>query len=611
MNPNADPRMATVLSGISRLVSDFGDQGALTLILQNDAGKALLDSMHNVSRAASMLEKGPPIPLFAMTGPTGVGKTSLLNAILQQEVADVSWRRPTTIEPLLHLFGSQPVAELPENIRNCPSAPHDIDFLSNMLIVDIPDLNIVNTTVGLRSESLLDQADVVLIVGSPEQCGNQSVWELIRKKSATSAFVFVLNKCDQLPDGIGVGLAFNWMTELAQLGFASPIMHQLSCRWALDSAACKSGYDSFHKFRDWVSGGVCGKTLESVRRRRLNRALNLLAAKIEATLLTDARLRWRHVEKEWVAEIQAEAGHLSETVMEGLDRRSDEMEGFLEADLRDRLRGIMALWLRLFGRGRSGGGGLLTGGWRAMLGQLALGGRESAANSRDQASRLALEPAIDGSGADRRRIDLMDRLAGRVIDQDLPVDSVRASFSNLAQSPWRDPLLAQARTVLDEFEGRRLASGGVRGLIRDMSIGLANYLPPIGLLGILSWPVILFFDPMGWKRTPQLFDLFLPALGLVLMLMGLQALLSIVMPFQWPAIRAELRQRLRSAKAVEMEREYLAVLVKSMAEMEEHSKRLLELAARARDLARAADSLPGELGSLEALFARPLSETSK
>jgi hypothetical protein len=48
-----------------------------------------------------------------------------------------------------------------------------------------------------------------------------------------------------------------------------------------------------------------------------------------------------------------------------------------------------------------------------------------------------------------------------------------------------------------------------------------------------------------------------------------------------------------------------------MAEMEEHSKRLLELAARARDLARAADSLPGELGSLEALFARPLSETSK
>jgi len=287
------------------------------------------------------------------------------------------------------------------------------------------------------------------------------------------------------------------------------------------------------------------------------------------------------------------------------------MEGFLEADLRDRLRGIMALWLRMFGRGRSGGGGLLTGGWRAMLGQLALGGRESAANSRDQASRLALEPAIDGSGADRRRIDLMDRLAGRVIDQDLPVDSVRASFSNLAQSPWRDPLLAQARKVLDEFEGRRLASGGVRGLIRDMSIGLANYLPPIGLLGILSWPVILFFDPMGWKRTPQLFDLFLPALGLVLMLMGLQALLSIVMPFQWPAIRAELRQRLRSAKAVEMEREYLAVLVKSMAEMEEHSKRLLELAARARDLARAADSLPGELGSLEALFARPLSETSK
>ena len=81
MNPNADPRMATVLSGISRLVADFGDQGALTLILQNDAGKALLDSMQNVSRAASMLEKGPPIPLFAMTGPTGVGKTELAKAL--------------------------------------------------------------------------------------------------------------------------------------------------------------------------------------------------------------------------------------------------------------------------------------------------------------------------------------------------------------------------------------------------------------------------------------------------------------------------------------------------------------------------------------------------
>ena len=608
MNPNVDPRVVTVVSGISRLLADIGDHGALTLVSQSDAGNSLLLSIRQVSRAVEMLEVGPPIPVFALAGPTGVGKSSLLNAILQQEVAGVLWRRPNTVVPMLHHCSSQSVAELPGVLGDCARATHEIGFFSDMLIVDLPDLNMVDVAIGLHGDSLLEQADVVVLVGSPEQCCNQSVWELIRKNSATSAFVFVLNKCDQLHAGIAASLPSNWMDELAQLGFANPICYQLSDRCALGAAANKSGDDSLQKFREWVSRGIRGKALESVRRRRLNRALNLLAGKIESFFLADARLRWRQVEKVWVTEIQAEAGHLSETVMEGLDRRSDEMEGFLEADLRDRLRGIMALWLRLFGRGRSGGGGLLTGGWRAMLGQLALGGRESSVNRRDQASRLALEPAIDGSGADRRRIDLMDRLAGRVIDHDLPVDSIRASFSSLAEAPWRDPLLAQARSVLDEFEGRRLASGGIRGLIRDMSIGLANYLPPIGLLGILSWPVILFFDPMGWKRTPQWFDLFLPALGLVLMLMGLQALLGIVMPFQWPSIRAELRQRLRSAKALEMEREYLGILAKSMTEMEEQAKRLLELAARARDLAQAADSLTEELGSLGALFAKPYSE---
>lgn len=603
MNASVDPYLATIFSGIGRLLADIGDSGAQ--LLKNDGRQSVSGVCQEVVQAATILEKGPNVPVFALAGLTGVGKSSLLNAILHEEAAASSWRRPTTIAPLLHHHVSQPMDELHRMMPGCACSGHEAVVLKEKMFVDLPDPFCVSAAAAEDVSTLLGQADVVICVATPERFSDQSLWELIQKHSGASAFAFVLNKCQAVHGVIGKGPGSDWLEDLGLLGFANPMLFQFGIRWDVEQVVTERGSAPFQKFCNWVSRGIQGKALEYVRRRRLTRTLTRLAEKIEAQGLSETRLRWRDVEKEWVIEIHAEAGHLSETVMEGLDRRSDELEGFLEADLRDRLRGIMALWLRLFGRGRSGGGGILTGGWRSILGQLALGAREST-NRRDQASKLALEPAIDGSGADRRRRDLMDRLAGRVIDHELPVESVLVSFRTLAEAPWRDPLLAQARSVLDEFEGRRLASGGVRGLIRDLCIGLANYLPPLGLLGILSWPVILFFDPMGWKRTPQWFDLFLPVMGLVLMLMGLQALLGLVMPFQWPAIRAELRQRLRLAKAFEMEREYLGILTKNMAEMEEKGKRLLDLAARARDLAHAAEPSLEEFIPLESLFARPV-----
>lgn len=586
MKSALNPRLAGLIAGFRRMAIDC--QEAMGLCPHGvERSESLTRLLFSLESAIELLELALPVPLVVARGASGAGKTAFLNSICGQSLGGPSWKRPATLEVIgrfaAGLAGYSNISSLVGGTRVLTEPPEEA-FAG---VVDTPDIDHLNECSRAVVVGWTKVADLVFWISTPQRFQDDAgeMWAPANEL-LDCPLVFILSHSDKCLDGEPEAILRAWSIGLTSTGFGNPVIFTIP----KDAA----------KISEWFSSELKPEVLNRIRLSRLVNISKRLAGEVKSFCEYQSRIDLPEVRGEWLSEIRLEADHLAEVVMEGLDARRFEMEAFLEADLHARLSGVMAFWLKYVTGPRSGNG-FLTGGWRAILGQAAWGGKDQSA-LRDHATRLALEPAIDGSQADKRREDLWTRLRSMLLSRGMPIEAVEALFALPTDADWRDQLLAQSRKVLEEFENKRLSSGGIRGLVREAVMGMANYLPPLCLLATLSWPIILFFDPMGWKRTPQWIDIFIPVACLVLVLVGIQALLGLVMPFQWSTIRGELKQRLRAAKATEMEREYLGLLDAGFARLEQGLSSARGMLERARELAKSAIAMMEEYPLVPRLF---------
>ena len=74
-------------------------------------------------------------------GGTGVGKSTLLNALAGGDIAQASIARPTTRDPVVYYHESIKADRLDPALRQCRLMPHDRANLAQKVIVDTPDLD--------------------------------------------------------------------------------------------------------------------------------------------------------------------------------------------------------------------------------------------------------------------------------------------------------------------------------------------------------------------------------------------------------------------------------------------------------------------------------------
>ncbi|MCE9584762.1 MAG: 50S ribosome-binding GTPase, partial [Planctomycetes bacterium] len=150
---------ASLLGWIDRAAAFVTEAKALT-----DREPAL-KAFENARARVSALDR----PLRAvLLGGTGVGKSSLINAIAGKAISEASRRRPTTAQPAayVHEAWAAEAADFAPEIR---AVTHAEETLRHLVLVDMPDFDSRTLEHRALVDRLLPRADFVLWVVDPDK----------------------------------------------------------------------------------------------------------------------------------------------------------------------------------------------------------------------------------------------------------------------------------------------------------------------------------------------------------------------------------------------------------------------------------------------------------
>jgi len=140
--------------------------------------------------------------LVAVFGPTGSGKSTILNALAGREVSPAGVIRPTTRAPVVwcrrghaHRYAAGAFAE-------ALVVEDDHPLLASMTIVDTPDLDSYADENRRRAERILAIADVGVFVTTPQRYADAVPWEVMRGLAERGLpLTFVMNRLSRRAAG--------------------------------------------------------------------------------------------------------------------------------------------------------------------------------------------------------------------------------------------------------------------------------------------------------------------------------------------------------------------------------------------------------------------------
>lgn len=159
--------------------------------------------------------------VLALVGGTGVGKSSVLNALAGEDVSPARALRPTTEKPLAWL--ANPAREELRPLLDWLGVErvvgHDRADLSAVAILDLPDVDSVRLEHRATVDALLPRVDAVAWVVDPEKYDDERLHVYLRRLAPHAERMrFVFNKSDRLDPGQQQMLVDDFRRRLAADG---------------------------------------------------------------------------------------------------------------------------------------------------------------------------------------------------------------------------------------------------------------------------------------------------------------------------------------------------------------------------------------------------------
>jgi ABC-type multidrug transport system fused ATPase/permease subunit len=206
--------------------------------------------------------------VVATFGGTGTGKSTLVNALVGQEVSQSGRQRPTTTMPILLVHPDFETNALGLDLSQFQVKKIDTPMLQDLVIIDCPD---PDTSEGADSGSnlarlraILPHCDVLLYVSTQQKYRSARISEELADAAAGCRLVFVQTHADQDSD-----IRDDWKQNLAP-AYQVPDMFFVDSRRAMrEQAQGQRSSGDFDRLIDLLTNQLGASRRVAIRRANL------------------------------------------------------------------------------------------------------------------------------------------------------------------------------------------------------------------------------------------------------------------------------------------------------------------------------------------------------
>lgn len=204
-------------------------------LVDNPTLERLRSTLTHAERA--LAELGEKRLVLGLLGGTGVGKSTLTNALAHEEISRAGDRRPTTDRIVCYRHRDFPVPEWLDEDDLAPTPPgHELPALRGVILLDLPDIDSRKRGHRDRVHRILPRLDLLLVVASVDKYADRALYEELNAlPQAPKNWVFILNAIDKLSPRDRPAVVADFREKLHEhAGITNASVISLSAKQALE-----------------------------------------------------------------------------------------------------------------------------------------------------------------------------------------------------------------------------------------------------------------------------------------------------------------------------------------------------------------------------------------